>query len=71
MYSVQRTIVNRFKVPYYKIPLICHLIIWNHDNPALEESSPKTGSFALYQNKLHHYNRQISGICSKRQALYM
>jgi hypothetical protein len=44
MYSFQRTIGNRFKVPYYKIPLIYHLIIWNADHPALKESSPKTRS---------------------------
>jgi hypothetical protein len=49
VYSIQRTLDKTFKVQYCKIPLICHLTIWNPDNPALEESSPKTGSFAFHK----------------------
>jgi hypothetical protein len=36
---------------YNKISLILCPIMGNLNNPALEESSPKTGSFALYQTK--------------------
>jgi hypothetical protein len=34
---------------YSRITLIQHPVIWNLNNLALQQSTPKTGSFAFYQ----------------------